>query len=79
MPLDQQVGIFEAHWEDAYDDLPRILERYRAVIHDMARERLIEGFAEFGDAGYRWKPPKRLRALLEELADAAVYRTMGDI
>ena len=79
MPLDRQVGMFEAHWEDAYDDLPRILEEYRATIHRMGRERGVDGFAIYGDSAVRMPPPERLRNVLEEFADALWYATQGDL
>ena len=79
MPLDQQVGRFERNFDDSFDDLYRILEQYRAVIHLMGRERGIDGFSIYGDSAVRMSSEDRLRNILEELADACWYRSQGGV
>ncbi len=79
IPLHVQERIFDHEAQDAADDLAEMLTHEADEIIALARERLRDGFAEYGSTMYEWQPAERRRNLIEELADAVVYWTSGPI
>lgn len=48
-------------------------------VEEMAAKRLAEGYEKYGSKMYSWDSETRDRNILEELADAFVYKSSGDV
>jgi hypothetical protein len=79
VPFRVQSFMFEALIEGEVEHLHDLIEDHREEIVEMARARHKEGYIEHGSKGYGWDAATRLRNVLEELADAPTYLTMGPI
>ncbi len=77
--LVEQVRLFELRWERVLVALRNSLDyvAYRRYLHDLAYQRLLEGYELYGDKMYRWSEACRERNADEEVADAIVYLTSG--
>ena len=71
--LDEQMEAFEAYADDAFDELIEWMCANKKEIIDMARERMVDGFEEYGDTMWQWDEAKREREKMEEIADAVNY------
>jgi hypothetical protein len=79
IPLEEEERLFEEGFDAALAALLRDLASgaYRRHIHDLALQRLREGYVLYGDQAYRWGAPCRQANIDEEVADAIVYLTTG--
>lgn len=56
-----------------------MLHSLRERILTMARERMMDGYVQYGSEMYDWTPEQRLTEICEELADALVYSCSGPL
>lgn len=70
IPLDIQIANFDQHIDTAISMLPAYFQLHHEAIADMARDRLVSGFDEYGDEMWQQNQTELSRELGEELADA---------
>ena len=79
IPLAYQKAMLNERIAYSRKQVHEILDEWWAEIVEMARERHEKGYDTYVDEMYHWPPDVRLREVLEELADACVYLTSGDV
>lgn len=73
--LPDKVALFDSWAETAVADLIDFLRTHEQELIDFARGRHIWGHFHYGDTEmYEWNDGQMRAALVEELADAIVYR-----
>ena len=77
MDLNEQLLVFDRECDYAIEVLWMEIEDNMDEIIAMARERLIDGFEEYGDAMWKWDDSVRSQAWKEEAADALNYIVGG--
>jgi hypothetical protein len=77
LTLEDQLAHFDRNAAKAYARCLREFKDCKQTIIAEARSRLIAGFAEYGDEGYRRTWAELRDARLEEYADAINYRLMS--
>jgi len=77
VPLMTQLALFEQRWIRVISKLEGDLRQlaYLNHLHDLARQRIIDGHALYGDEMYHWGDPCRRANMDEKLADYVVYGT----
>jgi hypothetical protein len=77
--LDDQLAHHALAIDAAVDELRALLrdDSYIAHITALSRDRLISGYALYGDAMFGWRAMERGRNVNEELADALNYLVSG--
>lgn len=77
--LDDQLAMFAANCERACSSLRDNLDQgsYRRKVTQLARQRLIDGYALYGDRICHAAPEEIEREAGEEIADWLVYMTIG--
>lgn len=79
VPFSVQEFMFEELAPVQAEYIHDILNDHMDLIIEMARDRFRKGYAKYGSAMYSWSPERRLDETLQELADAVVYLTSGNI
>lgn len=80
VPFEVQKFLFDTLAPNNLEDLlHHLLCKYEQRIMKMARIRMAEGYTEYGDEMFCWGKDQRLTEILEELADALVYTTSGEL
>jgi hypothetical protein len=76
-----QLAAFHTHKAKAVDLILSMLidSDTRNRILQMASRRHAEGFKDFGDRMFTWDARERRQNVYEELADAIVYLTSGEV
>ncbi len=74
-----QNELFEMGILSSIEALHKLIDKHHWRILCMARQRFMKGYEEYGSTMYGWAPERRLCEILEELADAAVYHTSGEL
>lgn len=74
MTLDEQLDAFDELAGRAFEMVVDDLTNNYTRIRDMARQRIIAGFDEYGDTMWKWRPETLFQEGLEELADAVNYK-----
>lgn len=64
---------------DPLDEFMRFVELYWGDIETEGFARLRENHGRFGSTMYGWEAKKRLRNIIQELADARAYLSSGDV
>lgn len=64
---------------DPLDEFMRFVELYWGDIETEGFARLRENYGRFGSTMYGWEAKKRLRNIIQELADARAYLSSGDV
>ena len=77
--LEEQLELFDKISPYIVDEVLSLMLAYEGEILEMARERLISGFKEYGSLMFEWDDIKRESAILEELADAVNYFVSGSV
>ena len=75
--LADQLRLYEERFDREVDRLAHALQNEAYVNHlrDLGRERLIEGYKDYGDLMYTWPAHLRSANMDEEVADFIVYGT----
>ena len=74
LSLLEQVRIYEEVCDTAFDDMLIEMQERKLEIIDLGRERLIDGFEEYGDDMWEWDDRTRDAEWMQEAADAVVYK-----
>ena len=77
VPLNIQKHLLRYTFFDTAEWLKEKLddEDFLMELEEMANARLKRGYEQYGSTMYAWSTDKRLRAVMEELADVMVYRS----
>lgn len=78
IPLGTQLAAFDERASDVLDGLPDYIAERRHIILEMARERLVSGYAMYQDRMFFWDAATRERNALEEAADLLNYLLSGE-
>lgn len=80
IPLPLQERLLEAFLLDEWvEALRAFAERHRDLIVDMAFSRLRDGHELYGSSAYGWSSSRRCEETLQEIADACVYLSSGEV
>ena len=80
IPLPLQERLLEAFLLDEWDFVvAAFITRHRALIVDMAYERLRDGFPTYRSRMYGWGTDERTENALEEVADLVNYLSSGEV
>jgi len=79
LPFSTQKRIYDLSSLQALDTIHDLLDRNTCDIVDLGRNRLYDGYSLYGSTMFAWRTEVRRRNVFEELADAVVYLTSGDV
>lgn len=73
---EEQESYFDAHKEEAWDNVISYIRHRKDIILATGRERLVSNFENYGDESWHRHPHELLHEVIEELADAPVWEVM---
>ncbi len=80
MPLSEQLAVFDRMWPGAVVTLRELVTgEFLLEAVRLARERMVDGYHQYGDRTFRVDAQARRQDVLEEVADALVYLVSGEI
>jgi hypothetical protein len=76
LTLEDQLDLFDREADRMYARCLRSFKDRKGEILAASRQRLIEGYEQYGAGGFSWPHDRLHQAELEEYADAINYRLM---
>ncbi len=79
VPLSIQQRLLEVTFKDTAEWIRSLLgdKDFLGVVRDLAERRLVSGYNRYGSNMYKWDKKMRYDNILQELADAFVYKSSG--
>jgi hypothetical protein len=79
VPFEAQDWMMQMMGDEMLYRLHAMIDTYRERIRAEMDGRFMDGYTHFGSEMYNWDDERRLKNIIEELADAAVYMTSGPL